>query len=163
MITKTLNFLRFHVNLIVGIAFIILGIVIYLLSFTQAPGISDWSLSPAFFPRLAATLIAGLGLLLIVVTAVFGGKRRASNSGQIRWRVFLYVMGTIAIMILYVSLIEWVGFILATVVTMAGMMVLYGSRRWILIALTSIFLPLLIYFLALKVMFVLFPTGKLFQ
>jgi hypothetical protein len=155
--------MRFHVNLLVGIAFFLLGVTIYLLSYIEAAGIQDWSLSPGFFPRLAATFIGGLSLLLILITVVSEGKAKAPISGQIRWRVFWYVIGTIAIMILYVSLIEWLGFIIATVVSMAGMMVLYGFRRWIVIALMSVGLPLLIYFFALKVMYVLFPTGKIFQ
>lgn len=162
-ITKTLHFIRLHVNLFVGIAFLLLGVIIYLLSYIEASGIQDWSLSPGFFPRLAATFIVGLSLLLILITVVFEGETKAPVSGQIRWRVFWYVIGTIAIMILYVSLIEWLGFIIATVISMTGMMVLYGFRRWIVIALMSVGLPLLIYFFALKVMYVLFPTGKIFQ
>jgi len=163
LMTKTLNFMRFHVNLLVGIAFLILGVMIYLLSYIEASGMQDWSLSPGFFPRLAAGFIVGLSLLLIFMTTFFGDKRDVSILAQIRWRVFLYVIGTIAIMIFYVSLIEWLGFIIATIITMAGMMVLYGSRRWILIAVISVCLPLGVYFLALKVMFVLFPTGRVFQ
>jgi len=163
LMTKTLNFMRFHVNLLVGIAFLILGVIIYLLSYIEALGMQDWSLSPGFFPRLAAGFIVGLSLLLILITTFFGGKRDVSISVQIRWRVFLYVIGTIAIMIFYVSLIEWLGFILSTIITMVGMMVLYGFRRWILIAIISISLPLLIYFFSLKVMYVLFPTGNVFQ
>lgn len=162
-ITKMLNFMRFHVNLFIGIAFLLLGVIIYLLSYIEASGIQDWSLSPGFFPRLAATFIVGLSLLLILITVVFEGKAKAPISGQIRWRVFWYVIGTIAIMILYVCLIEWLGFIIATVMSMAGMMVLYGFRRWIVIGLMSVGLPLFIYFFALKVMYVLFPTGKIFQ
>lgn len=163
IITRTLNFLRLHVNICVGIAFLILGVTIYLLSYIEASGIQDWSLSPGFFPRLAATFIVGLSLLFILITVVFEGETKAPISGQIRWRVFWYVIGTIAIMILYVSLIEWLGFIIATVISMAGMMVLYGFRRWIVIALMSVGLPLFIYFFALKVMYVLFPAGKIFQ
>lgn len=161
--TKTLNFMRFHLNLFVGIAFLLLGVAIYLLSYIEASGIQDWSLSPGFFPRLAAGFIVGLSILLILVTTFFGDKRDVSISAQIRWRVFWYVIGTIAIMILYVYLIEWLGFIIATIMSMAGMMVLYGFRRWIVIGLMSIGLPVLIYFFALKVMYVLFPTGKIFQ
>ncbi len=163
LMTKTLNFMRFHVNVLVGIAFLILGVIIYLLSYIEALGMQDWSLSPGFFPRLAAGCIVGLSILLILVTTFSGDKRDVSISAQIRWRVFLYVIGTIAIMIFYVSLIEWLGFILSTIITMVGMMVLYGFRRWILIAIISFSLPLLIYFFSLKVMYVLFPTGKLFQ
>jgi len=161
-ITKILNSLRLHLNIFIGTAFLILGVIIYLLSYTEATGIRDWSLSPGFFPRLAAFFICGLSLLLIALAIFFGDKNRAPVSGQIRWRVFFYVIGSIAIMILYVYLIEWLGFILSTIIIMAGMMVLYGSRRWILIAVMSVCLPLLVYFLALKVMYVLFPTGKIF-
>jgi hypothetical protein len=46
---------------------------------------------------------------------------------------------------------------------MAAMMVLYGLRRWILIALISVCVPVVIYFFGLKVMFVLFPVGEIFQ
>lgn len=163
IITRTLNFLRLHMNLFIGIVFIGIGIVIYILSYTQAPGTSDWSLSPAFFPRLAATLICGLGLLLIVVEMIFTKGDYGSVSGGVQWRVFFYVIGTIAIMIFYTVFIDWFGFIISTIITMATMMVFYGLRRWILIALISISVPLGIYFFGLKVMFVLFPVGKIFQ
>lgn len=163
IITRTLNFLRLHMNLFIGIVFIGIGIAIYILSYTQAPGTSDWSLSPAFFPRLAATLICGLGLLLIVVEMIFTKGDYGSVSGGVQWRVFFYVIGTIAIMIFYTVFIDWFGFIISTIITMATMMVFYGLRRWILIALISISVPLGIYFFGLKVMFVLFPVGKIFQ
>lgn len=163
IITRTLNFLRVHMNLFIGIVFIILGIAIYILSYTQAPGTSDWSLSPAFFPRLAATLICGLGLLLIVVEMVFTKRDLGSVLEGVQWRVFSYVVGTIAIMIFYTVFITWVGFIISTIITMAAMMVLYGVRRWVLIVLISVCVPLFIYFFGLKVMYVLFPVGEVFQ
>lgn len=150
-------------NLFIGIVFIGIGIAIYILSYTQAPGISDWSLSPAFFPRLAATLMCGLGLLLIVVEMVFMKGDHDSGLVGVQWRVFFYVIGTIALMIFYTVFIDWFGFIISTMITMAAMMVLYGSRRWIWIALISVSAPLIIYFFGLKVMFVLFPVGKVFQ
>ena len=150
-------------NFFISIVFISLGIAIYILSYTQAPGSSDWSLSPAFFPRLAATLICGLGLLLIIVEIVFTKRDYGSVLGGVQWKVFFYVIGTIAIMIFYTVVIKWFGFIISTIITMAAMMVLYGLRRWMLIALISISVPLVIYFFGLKVMFVLFPVGKIFE
>lgn len=163
IITRTLNFLRLRMDLFIGIVFIVLGIAIYILSYTQAPGISDWSLSPAFFPRLAATLICGLGLLLIVLEMVFTKGNHVSVLEGVQWRVFSYVIVTIAIMIFYTVFIRWFGFIISTIITMAAMMVLYGLRRWVLIALISVCVPLIIYFFGLKVMFVLFPVGEIFQ
>ncbi len=162
-ITRVLNFLKLHMNVFIGIVFIGIGIAIYILSYTQAPGTSDWSLSPAFFPRLAATLICGLGLLLIVVEMASRERNDVRVPEGVRWRVFSYVIGTIAIMVLYTVFITWLGFIISTIIAMAAMMVLYGSRRWILIALISVTAPLIIYFFGLKVMFVLFPVGKVFQ
>ncbi len=163
IITRTLNFLRVHMNLFIGIVFIILGIAIYVLSYTEAPGTSDWSLSPAFFPRLAATFISGLGLLLIVIEMVFTERNYVSVLGVIQWKVFFFVIGTIAIITFYISLIKWLGFIISTIFTMAAMMVLYGLRRWVLIVLISVCVPLFIYFFGLKVMYVLFPVGEVFQ
>ena len=160
---KTLNFLRLRMDFFIGIVFISIGIAIYILSYTQAPGISDWSLSPAFFPRLAAILICGLGLLLIVFEMVFTKPDFGSVSKGIQLRTFFYVVGTIAIMIFYTLCIPWFGFIISTIITMAVMMVLYGLRRWLLIALISVCVPLFIYFFGLKVMLVLFPVGKIFQ
>jgi len=78
LIAKTLNFMRPRVNLFVGIAFIILGIIIYLLSYSEAPGVSDWSLTLAFFPRLAATFVVGLSLLLIFMDVVFASRKYVS-------------------------------------------------------------------------------------
>lgn len=160
---KTLNFLKVHMDIFIGIVFVGIGIAIYILSYSQAPGTSDWSLSPAFFPRLAATLICSLGLLLIVVDFVLKKKEDGSVSEGIRWRVVFYVVGTIVIMIFYTAMITWFGFIISTIITMAAMMVFYGLRRWVLIALISVCAPLFIYFFGLKVMYVLFPVGKIFQ
>jgi putative tricarboxylic transport membrane protein len=162
-IERGASFLRSRVDFCVGIAFVIIGAVYYGLSFTQTRGISDWSLSPGFFPRLSAGFIMGLGLLLAVLSLASERKEDPSDSQKVPWRVLLYVIVTIAIMFFYVFLIEWLGFILATTLASGGLMILLGSRRWIWIILISIAFPALIYLFALKVMFVLFPAGKLFE
>jgi hypothetical protein len=160
---KVFAFMRSQVDFCVGIAFVIIGAVYYVLSYSQTRGVSDWSLSPGFFPRLAAGFIIGLGTLLSVLSLVSSKKDDASESEKIQKRVMLYVILTIFIMLLYVYLMQWLGFILATILTSAGMMIFLGSRRWVWIIGISIVFPLFIYFFALKIMFVLFPSGTIFE
>jgi len=162
-IEKIFSFMKSHVDFLVGIAFVVIGAVYYLLSFTQTRGVSDWSLSPGFFPRLASGFIVGLGILLGVLSLLSPIKRTASASEKARKRVMLYVILTIIIMLAYVFLMQWLGFILATILTSAGMMIFLGSRRWFWIIAISVTFPLFIYFFALKIMFVLFPAGRLFE
>ena len=162
-IEKVFFFMRSQVDFCVGIAFVIIGAVYYLLSFSQTRGVSDWSLSPGFFPRLAAGFIIGLGILLSVLSLVSSDRDSASTSEKFQKRVMLYVILTIVIMLLYVYLMQWLGFILATILTSAGMMIFLGSRRWFWIIAISIVFPLFIYFFALKIMFVLFPAGRIFE
>lgn len=162
---KMFSFMRSHVDFCVAIGFVLLGAVYYALSYTQTRGVSDWSLSPGFFPRLASSFIIGLGILLAVMS-VFSSEREdgsASEKDRAHARVMLYVILTIVIMVVYVFLIQWLGFILATILTSAGMMILLGSRRWVWIIALSVAFPLFIYYFALKIMFVLFPAGTLFE
>ena len=72
----------------------------------------------------------------------------------------LMTMGMIAI---YPYMIDYIGFIASSFIIMGAMMVLYGLRRWFLIGVMCISIPIAIYFLALKVMYVLLPAGKIFE
>ncbi len=162
VIAKAGNSLRTHRDLSVGIGAVVFGGTLYALCNTIT-GTEDFSGSPWFFPQFAAAVIAGLGLLLIILNLVLRRKNIIPVSGQLQWKGFFYALGTMAIMIVSVLLMKWLGFIITSMIAMAGLMVLYGARQWLWIALLSVGLPVGLYFLGWKVILILFPTGKIFS
>ncbi|MFC1916912.1 tripartite tricarboxylate transporter TctB family protein [Chloroflexota bacterium] len=132
VIAKAGNSLRAHVDLFVGIGALVFGGIFYALSYT-IPEMMTRSGSSRFFPQFAASAIAGLGLLLIIINLIFR-RKIVSVPGGMQWRATFYAIGTMGIMIVSVLLMEWLGYMIGAALAMAGLMVLYGSRRWIVIA-----------------------------
>lgn len=145
-----------------GLLFIVLGSVYFYLSYTQARGPSDWSLSPGFFPRMSAAFIIGLSLLLAVVSIFRTTEGRKPRDDAVQLKPYKYVIATILIIVIYILIMERLGYIPSTVIVLFAMMLLYGGRRWILLAVLAVAFPLFIYYFSLKVMYVLFPSGQLF-
>ena len=163
VIKQIINALKAHMNLSISVSFFLLGIIIFGLSYSQILGVSDWSLSPGFFPRLSAGLVIFLSLLLFVVTFRFGEDKPPSDSGKDSRRGVKFALITIGLIAVYPYLIDYIGFLASSFIIMSAMMVLYGLRRWFLIGTLCLCIPVAVYYLAFKVMFILFPMGKIFE
>lgn len=109
-----------------------------------------WALSPALFP-LIITLLA----LLFSLSLIFKGLRKSTvyeNQGDMK--IMLLV---VALSFLYLILLEKLHFFLSTVLYLAGFIFILGERRWWLIGILSIIVPLSIQYIFGNLLGVLLP------
>ena len=76
-------------------------------------------------------------------------------------RHLLVIAGVVAWIAFYFALFEPVGFLLATPVSLLGLMVYFNRNTWVANVLTSVFFPVGIYFLFSKVLGVNLAKGLL--
>ena len=122
------------------------------------------SLSPAFFPKIATWLIAGLTSLHLLIIArrkeslgPVEGEEWLSSSEQ--WKALACCLAIIA----YFFLMKVIGFIASTILILAFLFWFQGVKKPMKVALTSIMVTAGLYLFFLYVMKVHFPKGVLFE
>lgn len=106
--------------------------------------------SPAFFPSIAAYGMIAIGVCLLITSFTTDkGKTKTIN---------LYSFLLILIWICFAVSAEYMGFILAGVVSLCLTLLLYGVKKWSTIILVSILSPIAIYFILGVALHVKFPT-----
>lgn len=122
-------------------------------------------LSPAFFPKLAAWIIAGLAVLLFAMTLVNKKEQEGGeddeewlSSGE-EWNAYKSFLVAIG----YLFAMKYVGFLISTVLVLGVLFVLQGVKRPLKVALTSALVTAGVYVFFLYVMRVHFPTGLIFK
>lgn len=97
---------------------------------------------PSFFPLVIISLLSVLSLSLLFsgISGIRAAERTDGPQG-------LTILGavTLAAFFCYLALLPIVGFVIASVVFFAVMMVLYGSRRPIAIVAASVLIPLALF------------------
>lgn len=118
------------------------------------------ALSPSFYPRIVAICLCVLGgavLLngLIKRSVVVDDEAAAHPHATARTIAFFGILVFLALTV------EKLGFVLAGVIAIFAAMALAGERRWWLIGLIAVALPLLLHFFFLKIASVPIPAGVL--
>jgi hypothetical protein len=161
-----------HLELGIAIGILFFGFlnILYLIP-TQVEVSEDIeikSLSPAFFPELAAVLIVCLSGILIVTWFMHRKDREEGEGvGESRSEMTaeeeLRVTGAFVIAALYYFGFKYFGFLIATVICLAGMFLLQGGKRAYHIAILSVVVTLGLFAFFHYVMKVYFPTGIIFR
>jgi len=159
-------------EIVIAVSILIFGLVtLFYLIPTQvkvAEGLEIKSLSPAFFPELAAVLIVFLSGVLIA-TWFMHRKDQEEDEGLTESRSEmtageeLRVVGAFIIAALYYFGFKYFGFLIATVICLAGMFLLQGGKSGLRIAVLSVVVTLGLFAFFHYVMKVYFPTGILFR
>ncbi len=143
---------------------VLLGLCVVLI--IQIPGqvgtTTDDSLSPAFLPMLVTALIAVMSVFLIVQGVLTKDIATATPVKQ-TFAEIGYVGLCILVMIIYVGILKWVGFIVATFAVIVVLALLYGNRNWLQILITAMVAPPAIMLFFRYTMLVLLPEGTLFN
>ena len=116
------------------------------------------SLSPAFFPELAAWIITGLSVLLIISLYRSLGHVQEDTS-EMTMREEFRVITAIMIAVLYVFAFKYVGFIPASCLGLAALFFLQGKRRPFRLAILSVGTAVIVYLIFYYGMRVRFPEG----
>lgn len=142
---------------------VLLSGAIWVLVPDQVPGYTQAAYadmnSPAFFPIVAAGLVF-LVSLAIAARAWLAARRGPEEPPEaLRPARMLPAAG---VMVAFVVLMPLLGTVVAMALMVAGLMLAFGGRRPVLVAITAIVTPLVIVTLFERVMLILFPHGVLY-
>jgi putative tricarboxylic transport membrane protein len=118
------------------------------------------TLGSDFMPWVLAGCLLLLSLLLLIKT-VFGSTPEQFDFSISPKEGFGVIFLTVCVFA-YVKLMILIGFVLATPVFLALLMLITGSRKWKEIIMVSIFATFSIYLLFQKLFLVILPRGELF-
>ena len=158
-------------NIITGMLLFILCVFLYLLIPSQITMIETkrLSMSPAFYPRLIIITMAILSLVFALSnyrkyrkTADSALPREPGKKVSILGESSHRTLITVGIMLGYIYLIEFVGFLYATPLGLGALMYHMGTRRIKTFCLVMIGVPLILYFVFERIMLVILPRGILF-
>jgi hypothetical protein len=118
------------------------------------------TLGSDFMPWVLAGCLLLLSLLLLIKT-VFGSTPEQFDFSISPKEGFGVIFLTVCVFA-YVKLMLLIGFVLATPIFLALLMLITGSRKWKEIVMVSIFATFSIYLLFQKLFQVILPRGELF-
>lgn len=110
---------------------------------------------PAFFPRIIAILIIGLSGLLIVMTYIRKEERNINFTSKNDLKAYI----TIAIILVYIVLMNILGFIIATPLFLITMIYYYGMRNYVKNIIISVGVTALIFTIFKILLAVPLPQG----
>ena len=152
--------LRINKGLICAIACLLFS-VLYLVAARTYPNLStDYMLvSAAFFPTVVAIVMIVCSVVMLI-KAIVKPEVRAPLSKKEKTA---YTRGLLAILdcIVYALLFEPLGYIVSSTLALFVLMIIFGNRKWWLMALVSIVLSVLLYLLFYYVMQTNLPAGVL--
>lgn len=149
LLNKRLSVHESKAEVILGIVFISISLLLFLVIIpTQIKYVSSavWYNSPRLFPYC----IVGLIMLLGICQAASGYKLRKvpiekQKEYFISFLELRLVLITLALLAIYVFIMNWVPYIPATIIILAVMIFLYGQKNHIKIASASVGMAVIIY------------------
>jgi len=129
-----------------GIVLMALSVIVFSLTF-QFPR-QTLAMSPRLFPR-----VISVGLFVLAGVLAWYGirgmrqRREAEGEKTVSGRTLIRFGALIIIAFLYTRILVSAGYVLATPLFIAGVMLLFNEKRWIWISTVSIITTILLYFL----------------
>ena len=145
-------------ELVIGVAFILLGICVVILAGSLNK--VKLGIGPGGFPTFIAILMILLGAGQTIATLRAGFEAPAFTADRRQTLLFLCA---VALAVLYVLLVPVAGFLLATPVLVFCMMMLYGNRKYLLCAAISILSTVAVWLLFTRVFLIFLPAGRLLR
>jgi putative tricarboxylic transport membrane protein len=118
------------------------------------------TLGIAFVPWVLVILLGGLSLILLLKSVLAGSTETSRDETSAIEAARILILT--AVVVVYAYATTMVGFLLATPIMLALLMLLTGSRSWKEILITSLTVTFGIYFFFQKVFQILLPRGDLF-
>jgi len=123
------------------------------------------SVNPRTLPYLIASAIIVLSLLIIISDIIISRKKEAAFyvNKQIEDSNYIRVFLSIICIMLWIVLIPYIGFNIATILLISAIMLIIGNRNWWQIMILSLILSLPLNYLLKVVLRVYLPQGLIFQ
>ena len=138
-------------DMVSGIGLIILGAAGFFGSSTIV-NMAVTKLSGAFFPEVLFTIIALCGVLLI-----FSSKKKAVKEALPSFN-FIKLAEIIVILSVYVAIMDYVGFLVATILFLVAAMLAFGERRPLILGGVSVVGAAVVYLLFTKAFMIVLPA-----
>jgi len=147
-------------NIIISIILILFGAAYAYLTIQLPDRNLPNTLGSSFMPWILVISIEILSLSLLIINCVKGpGVACEVHTTK---KELIGILIVVFIIIAYVKLMEYLGFLICTPLFIAGLMILSGSRKWHEIAFVSVIASVAIYFFFFKLFKVVLPMGNLF-
>ncbi len=148
-------------DLRIGLVLLIIFLILFGISFTlPVSAMAETHTSPAFFPRIVLILAMGLTLILIIKN-IFKKENSSSIKGLERDQK-LRVLGSMGLAVIFGFSAVFIGTFVSIFLLIIAIMVIWGVRNKLIILLNAIFIPIFVYMVFTKILFVQFPSGFLF-
>ncbi|MGC5172156.1 tripartite tricarboxylate transporter TctB family protein [Microbacterium sp. DT81.1] len=123
--------------------------------------VASSNVGPRFMPYFAGALLTGAAAWTVV--DILRGRTVAPEDSELadptqrfHWgRVGLLVASVIA----FAALLDVVGYLIAAPISVFGLLITFGARRWWVMAIVAVVLPLLIFLLFTQVLGIYLPLG----
>lgn len=99
-----------------------------------------------FFPQVVSAIMFISGLFLLFKAFVHGDKVADSEASASTWADYLRVVGLIVLAIIYLLVLDTIGFLFATIPFLCLALLLFGVKKILPLALVSVITPSLLYF-----------------
>ena len=134
---------------IIGIGMTLLGIITMIWVVPEAAedlGGYETAVDANLLPLVSMAVFTGLAVLL----ALFGGKNKSDEDktdSPMDAHAWLYMCLLTILLFVFLACLKYLGYIPAGIICIVAFMVLMGQRNIVIISLTSISLPIGLYFL----------------
>lgn len=151
---------RFNFNTVAAIIFIGLAIGLYLIIpyHIDKPliqlSVGQFNLPPELFPQIVAATLLLLGVWLLIIS--FGIDQR-NELRDLDKEAITNVTITLVMMAIYVPMMVNLGFVFGSFILVFAMSTYFGNRSFLLGGGISLFIPMGIYLIFLKVLFIELP------
>jgi putative tricarboxylic transport membrane protein len=151
-------------ELLIGILLTLIGLVFLVVlipyGIVEPKRVKYAAMSPSFYPRLVG--IAFLLMSLAISVRAFMGKTRDQDpDDDLRQDATIRIVFVFLVLALMSLAFKILGFVLTATMAMAVLMWFAGERRYWLIGILSIVVPLGLYFFFVKVALIPIPAGIL--
>ncbi len=145
-------------ELVIGLACIALGVAVFIAAGSLQT--VKLGIGPAGMPRFVAVLLMVLGLAQTVTAVSTGVKAPEFNVDKKAASLFA---AAVAMCVVYVLLVDQLGFIILTPLLLIGLMVLFGERSIVKMLIIAAVTTACIWLLFTKVFLIFLPVGRLFR
>ena len=145
-------------ELVIGIACIVLGAAVYI----AAGNLQQVKLGigPSGMPKFVSALLMVLGVAQTIMALKNGVE---APKFEVEKKAASLFIAAVAMSFAYVLLVSTLGFLIMTPLLLIGLMVLFGERSFIKMAVISIITTVCIWLLFTEVFMIFLPVGNIFR
>ena len=118
------------------------------------------NISASFFPTMVSIIMVLLSVVMLIKAFT---KPEICEISPAQQKAYLRGLLAIVVSLVYVLIFKPVGYILSSIVCLFAMMLVFGNRKWVPMAIISVALPILLYMVFYYVLKTNLPAGLLGQ